>query len=326
MRQVKSKPYSEKRMGNLIVREFSSGAHSSELEWHKDHNDRHLRVVSGSGWKLQRKDGLPVQMKEGVTYYVPKNSWHRIIKGEDNLKIAIVESTYGVKKQTFQNRLYEHISNNLEKMRRGGASIKQQDAYVTKVLIAAEAGTLNEGLMDMIKSASNGGLLQGIQKQVGLKIADFLGLPENTMMRNVVVNVIENMDMQTLTSMFQRKNCQVIAQKFSGTILESIIELITQHSGLDKNNVVLASVIEGLQKTFVEKNPLVDSIAKMLCSLSISSFFGGGKKAAAPETPATPTAPAAQAPAAAPAPAAPATAAPATQQNENRKKVIRKRR
>lgn len=322
MRQVKSKPYSEKRMGNLIVREFSSGTHSAELEWHKDHNDRHLRVVSGSGWKLQRKDNLPIQMNEGVTYYIPKDSWHRIIKGEDNLKIAIVESNYGLKKQKVSN-LYEHIRSNVQKMKRDGASVKQQDAYVTKVLIAAESGTLNEGLMDMIKSASNGGLLQGIQKQVGLKIADFLGLPENTMMRNVVVNVIENMDMQTLTSMFQRKNCQVIAQKFSGTILESIIELITQHSGLDKNNVVLVSVIEGLQKTFVEKNPLVDSIAKMLCSLSISSFFGGGKKAATPETPAAPAAPATPAPA--PAPAAPA-AAPATQQNENRKKVIRKRR
>jgi len=324
MRQVKSKPYSEKRMGNLIVREFSSGTHSAELEWHKDHNDRHLRVVSGSGWKLQRKDGLPIQMNEGVTYYIPKDSWHRIIKGEDNLKIAIVESNYGLKKQKVSN-LYEHIRSNVQKMRRDGASVKQQDAYVTKVLIAAESGTLNEGLMDMIKSASNGGLLQGIQKQVGLKIADFLGLPENTMMRNVVVNVIENMDMQTLTSMFQRKNCQVIAQKFSGTILESIIELITQHSGLDKNNVVLVSVIEGLQKTFVEKNPLVDSIAKMLCSLSISSFFGGGKKAATPEAPAAPATPTTPAPAPAPA-AAPAAAAPATQQNENRKKVIRKRR
>lgn len=325
MRQVKSKPYSEKRMGNLIVREFSSDTHSAELEWHKDHNDRHLRVVSGSGWKLQRKDSLPIQMNEGVTYYIPKGSWHRIIKGENNLKIAIVESSYGLKKQKVLS-LHEHISNNVEKMRRAGASVRQQDAYVTKMLLAAESGTLNEGLMDMIKSASNGGLLQGIQKQVGLKIADFLGLPENTMMRNVVVNVIENMDMQTLTSMFQRKNCQVIAQKFSGTILESIIELITQHSGLDKNNVVLVSVIEGLQKTFVEKNPLVDSIAKMLCSLSISSFFGGGKKAATPETPAAPAPPAtpatAPAPAATPAPAA----APATQQNENRKKVIRKRR
>jgi hypothetical protein len=91
-------PYEEKRFDNgLILREFKHNANVEDLIWHQDKKDRKVFVVESNGWKLQLSNGLPFPLIEGKEYFIPKKSWHRVIKGNGNLKIEIHERDDKVK-------------------------------------------------------------------------------------------------------------------------------------------------------------------------------------------------------------------------------------
>jgi len=75
-----------------MIREFRDSTPTEELEWHMDRRDRQVTVVEGAGWKLQLENGLPFPMIAGSTYTIPKESWHRLVKGHGNLKVLIRES------------------------------------------------------------------------------------------------------------------------------------------------------------------------------------------------------------------------------------------
>jgi hypothetical protein len=88
------RPYSELRLkNNRILREFSWDVPSEELEWHMDRSDRRVKVIEGHGWKLQLEQGLPKEMLIGETYFIPRESWHRILKGQGSLMILISETS-----------------------------------------------------------------------------------------------------------------------------------------------------------------------------------------------------------------------------------------
>jgi len=88
------RPYSDKhRTDGTWLRIFYQEAPSDELVWHRDHNDRTIFVKEGTGWKIQFDNELPKQLQLGKTYDIPKNVYHRIIKGEDTLVIEIKERT-----------------------------------------------------------------------------------------------------------------------------------------------------------------------------------------------------------------------------------------
>lgn len=74
-----------------ILREFSREVQAEELEWHMDRRDRHVKVIEGCGWKLQLESGLPKEMHIGETYFIPRESWHRVLKGQDSLVVLISE-------------------------------------------------------------------------------------------------------------------------------------------------------------------------------------------------------------------------------------------
>jgi len=85
-------PYADHHLSERkIIREFSHDVNSNELEWHMDRFDRQVTVLEGKGWKLQLEQGLPFNLIEGKTYSIPRESWHRVIKGESSLRIAIDE-------------------------------------------------------------------------------------------------------------------------------------------------------------------------------------------------------------------------------------------
>ena len=86
------RPYSQIKEGSVIVRKFSETSSDDELVWHRDENDREVTVISGAGWKFQYDDGLPFDMCKGDVILVPKDSWHRIIKGEGDLVVSIRET------------------------------------------------------------------------------------------------------------------------------------------------------------------------------------------------------------------------------------------
>jgi len=88
------KPYSDKhRTDGTWLRIFYAERPSDELVWHRDHNDRTILVREGTGWQIQFDNELPKPLQLGETYDIPKNVYHRIIKGEDTLVISIKERT-----------------------------------------------------------------------------------------------------------------------------------------------------------------------------------------------------------------------------------------
>ena len=81
-----------KRNQNCFVREFSCEKIDEDYTWHRDENNRVVTVLSGVGWKLQLDNHLPVVLVPGLDYYIDSECWHRIIPGNGNLKLRIVES------------------------------------------------------------------------------------------------------------------------------------------------------------------------------------------------------------------------------------------
>ena len=88
---VVANPYLDKLLGEYFVRTFSNDVDDNELVWHRDHEDRYVQIVEGKGWQLQIDNELPVELEIGKEYFIPKKTFHRIIKGSGNLIVNIKE-------------------------------------------------------------------------------------------------------------------------------------------------------------------------------------------------------------------------------------------
>lgn len=84
-------PFSEIKDNDVILRTFSPDVDSDELVWHKDLKDRKVTIVEDGGWEFQEEDKLPIKMYPNQTIWIPKLSWHRVIKGHSELKVEIIE-------------------------------------------------------------------------------------------------------------------------------------------------------------------------------------------------------------------------------------------
>lgn len=84
-------PYTQKRQGSIILREFSADVDVDELVWHRDKKDRYITVKESGNWQLQMDDELPIDLVEGEVYFIPKNYYHRVIKGSSKLVVEINE-------------------------------------------------------------------------------------------------------------------------------------------------------------------------------------------------------------------------------------------
>lgn len=86
-----SKPYLQHIENNIIERVFDQNTDSDELVWHKDKKDREVKVLQSNGWLFQMDNEIPKELKEGDTIFIPKEIFHRVIKGNGDLKIQIKE-------------------------------------------------------------------------------------------------------------------------------------------------------------------------------------------------------------------------------------------
>ena len=85
-----SLPFIEKSLGNnQYIREFSSDVDTHELEWHIDREDRTIEVIENNNWHFQLDNNLPQLIKESI--FIPKETYHRVIKGTGNLKVKITK-------------------------------------------------------------------------------------------------------------------------------------------------------------------------------------------------------------------------------------------
>lgn len=74
-----------------MIRTFTEGIGQKELIWHRDKKDRYVKVVSGEKWQLQFEDKMPKEMVTDSTYFIPKMTYHRLIKGKGVLIVEIEE-------------------------------------------------------------------------------------------------------------------------------------------------------------------------------------------------------------------------------------------
>jgi len=82
-------PYSQIRENNLIVRTFSQDIDEEELVWHRDREDREVTVLEETDWQFQFDNEIPQVLKDVI--FIPKNTYHRLIKGTGELNVHIIE-------------------------------------------------------------------------------------------------------------------------------------------------------------------------------------------------------------------------------------------
>jgi predicted nucleotidyltransferase len=84
-----SRPYQEVKTFDHIYRKFTQDIDEEELVWHRDRKDREVQIIGETDWLFQLEDKIPQQLKN--TIFIPKDTYHRLIKGTGELNIHIIE-------------------------------------------------------------------------------------------------------------------------------------------------------------------------------------------------------------------------------------------
>jgi hypothetical protein len=82
-------PFSENIKGEFNIRIFSSNVNENELKWHFDEEDRIVVCEYETDWQLQMDNELPIKIEKNKKYFIPKGSYHRIIKGNGDLVVKV---------------------------------------------------------------------------------------------------------------------------------------------------------------------------------------------------------------------------------------------
>jgi len=80
-------PFIEEEVSeNEVIRTFKQDTDSKEFVWHRDREDRIIETIGSTDWKVQIDNEVP---KEINNVFIPKNVYHRVIKGSGDLKVKI---------------------------------------------------------------------------------------------------------------------------------------------------------------------------------------------------------------------------------------------
>lgn len=83
-------PFKEEKIeNNLFIRDFSQDTDSGDLHWHRDVEDRIIESIGETDWLFQLDNELPEKIKGKI--FIPKETYHRIIKGTGDLKIKLIK-------------------------------------------------------------------------------------------------------------------------------------------------------------------------------------------------------------------------------------------
>ena len=80
-----SRPYIEQGQ----IRTFSEDVQEFELVWHRDKEDRVVKPLHKTDWKFQLDNDIPRVIENEI--FIPKETYHRLIKGTGNLKVNILK-------------------------------------------------------------------------------------------------------------------------------------------------------------------------------------------------------------------------------------------
>ena len=86
--QVTGRPYSEKKENGYIIREFLENTPSFEFVWHRDKEDRIVQATHDTNWQFQLDNDIPRTLDKNKLF-IPKETYHRLIKGTGDLVVKI---------------------------------------------------------------------------------------------------------------------------------------------------------------------------------------------------------------------------------------------
>lgn len=73
-----------------VVRVFNDNVNPTELVWHRDRENRIIKILEpGYNWHFQFENELPFKIESNMTITVSMGEWHRVIKGQGDLKVEI---------------------------------------------------------------------------------------------------------------------------------------------------------------------------------------------------------------------------------------------
>lgn len=70
------------------IRTFNELTPSMELVWHRDKEDRIIETIHETDWKFQLDNDVPKKLDKT---FVPKETYHRLIKGTGDLKLRVIK-------------------------------------------------------------------------------------------------------------------------------------------------------------------------------------------------------------------------------------------
>ena len=89
--QVTGRPYSEIKEDGYIIREFSHLSSPLEFVWHRDKEDRIVQAINDTDWLFQLDNEVPKVFTKNKLF-IPRETYHRVIKGTGNLVVKIWEN------------------------------------------------------------------------------------------------------------------------------------------------------------------------------------------------------------------------------------------
>ena len=83
-------PFDENQLSsNTFIRTFHQDQDSGDYQWHRDREDRIIESIDKTDWMFQLDNNLPKTIDGKV--FIPKGVWHRVIKGQGDLKIKLTK-------------------------------------------------------------------------------------------------------------------------------------------------------------------------------------------------------------------------------------------
>ena len=74
-----------------VERTFHPETLEDKLVWHRDKEDRVIEVLEPTDWQFQFDNMIPKELTQGSMLYIPRNTYHRVIKGSGSFKIRITK-------------------------------------------------------------------------------------------------------------------------------------------------------------------------------------------------------------------------------------------
>ena len=82
------KPYTEEIKDGYVLREFLESTPSFEFVWHRDKEDRVIQATHDNDWLFQLDNEIPQRIDKNKLF-IPRETYHRLIKGKGNLVLKI---------------------------------------------------------------------------------------------------------------------------------------------------------------------------------------------------------------------------------------------